>query len=53
MRTKIARHLLARYREAGLDLPDELLRFYSAHRALVRAKIACLELRGRQRRRRQ
>ena len=34
-----------RYREAGMDLPDELLR-YSAHRALVRAKIAGLELPG-------
>ena len=34
--------LLSRYREAGLDLPDLLLHFYSAHRALVRAKVACL-----------
>ena len=30
----------------ALDLPDELLRFYGAHRALVRAKIACLQLPG-------
>jgi aminoglycoside phosphotransferase family enzyme/predicted kinase len=42
----VATSLLARYREAGLDLPDELLRFYTCHRALVRAKIAGLELRG-------
>ena len=34
--------LLARYRTAGFDLPDALLRFYRAHRALVRAKVACL-----------
>jgi aminoglycoside phosphotransferase family enzyme/predicted kinase len=34
--------LLARYRDAGLALPDDLLRFYGAHRALVRAKIACI-----------
>ena len=43
---EVATALLARYRAAGLDLPDELLRFYSAHRALVRAKIAGLELPG-------
>ena len=35
--------LIARYEAAGLDLPEALLRFYKAHRALVRAKIACLE----------
>jgi aminoglycoside phosphotransferase family enzyme/predicted kinase len=34
--------LVARYREAGIDLPEALLRFYRAHRALVRAKVACL-----------
>lgn len=34
--------LVARYRAAGMDLPDTLLRFYKAHRALVRAKVACL-----------
>jgi uncharacterized protein len=34
--------LVARYRSAGVDLPDALLRFYKAHRALVRAKVACL-----------
>ena len=40
----VATALLSRYREAGLDLPDELLRLYTAHRALVRAKIAGFEL---------
>ena len=44
--SEVAASLLAHYREAGLDLPDELLRLYSAHRALVRAKIAGLELPG-------
>jgi aminoglycoside phosphotransferase family enzyme/predicted kinase len=34
--------LVARYRAAGLKLPDTLLSFYKAHRALVRAKVACL-----------
>jgi predicted kinase len=34
--------LVARYRAAGVDLPDVLLRLYKAHRALVRAKVACL-----------
>jgi predicted kinase len=47
--SEVATSLLARYREAGLDLPDELLRLYSAHRALVRAKIAGLELPGSER----
>lgn len=39
-----AADLLAAYREADMDLPDELLRLYWAHRALVRAKVACLKL---------
>ena len=43
---EVAGTLLARYRAAGLDVPDELLRLYTAHRALVRAKIAGLELPG-------
>jgi uncharacterized protein len=43
---QVAAALLARYCQAGIDLPDELLRFYSAHRALVRAKITCLQLSG-------
>jgi aminoglycoside phosphotransferase family enzyme/predicted kinase len=34
--------LVTRYRAAGFDLPGSLLRFYKAHRALVRAKVACL-----------
>jgi aminoglycoside phosphotransferase family enzyme/predicted kinase len=42
---EIATTLLEGYRGAGMDLPNEMLRFYSAHRALVRAKIACLQLR--------
>lgn len=33
---------LERYRAAGIELPVALLRFYWAHRALVRAKVACL-----------
>jgi aminoglycoside phosphotransferase family enzyme/predicted kinase len=42
----IAAGLLASYRTAGVVLPDQLLRLYGAHRALVRTKIACLELEG-------
>ena len=38
--------LVARYRAAGVDLPDALLRFYRAHRALVRTKVACLTRRS-------
>jgi uncharacterized protein len=34
--------LAARYREAHIGLPDALLHFYKAHRALVRAKVDCL-----------
>lgn len=36
-------YLLELYREAGIDLPDKLILFYQAHRALVAAKIACLK----------
>ena len=43
---RVATSLLARYRAADIELPDRLLRLYGAHRALVRAKIACLELGG-------
>lgn len=39
-----AADLLAAYREADMDLPDALLRLYWSHRALVRAKVACLKL---------
>jgi aminoglycoside phosphotransferase family enzyme/predicted kinase len=35
-----ANDLVRRYREAGFDLPDDVLRLYWAHRALVRAKVA-------------
>jgi aminoglycoside phosphotransferase family enzyme/predicted kinase len=38
--------LVARYRAGSVDLPDALLRFYKAHRALVRAKVACLRRRA-------
>ena len=41
---QVSTSLLARYRAAGIDLPDELLRFYQAHRALVRAKVAGLRV---------
>ena len=39
---RAAADLLARYRAAGIVLPGGLLRLYQAHRALVRAKIACI-----------
>ena len=39
---EVAGALVARYRTDSVDLPDALLRFYKAHRALVRAKVACL-----------
>ncbi|MEZ4506961.1 MAG: AAA family ATPase [Thermomicrobiales bacterium] len=39
--------LLARYREAGVDLPGPVVDLYAAHRALVRAKVAALERSGR------
>ena len=32
------------YHDAGIDLPTSLLRLYEAHRALVRAKVACLSM---------
>jgi aminoglycoside phosphotransferase family enzyme/predicted kinase len=41
----IARTIVASYREAGLDLPEPLLRFYRGHRALVKVKVACLSSR--------
>lgn len=40
----VATDLLGSYRSAGIDLPDALIRFYGAHRALVRVKVSCLEL---------
>lgn len=36
----VADELLARYRAAGIDLPQSFIQLYMAHRALVRAKIA-------------
>lgn len=41
----VADNLLARYREAGFDLPEWAIRLYSAHRALVRAKVTGIEAR--------
>lgn len=41
-----ASELERRYRGAGFDLPVGLVRFYRAHRALVRAKICCLTMAG-------
>lgn len=38
--------LLVAYRDAAIPLPDVLLRLYWAHRALVRAKVACLKLKN-------
>ncbi len=42
----LAADLEAAYREAGIDLPENLVKFYVAHRALVRAKVDCLTLAG-------
>ena len=42
----LAAELLAAYRRAGIDLPENLVRFYVSHRALVRAKVDCLTLSG-------
>lgn len=38
----VATELLARYRDAGIELPEALLRFFAAHRALVRTKVECI-----------
>jgi aminoglycoside phosphotransferase family enzyme/predicted kinase len=43
---KVAGALVGSYRAAGVGLPEPLLRFYRAHRALVRAKIDCLSMSG-------
>lgn len=37
-----AEDLVRRYRAAGFELPDDVLRLYWAHRALVRAKVALI-----------
>jgi aminoglycoside phosphotransferase family enzyme/predicted kinase len=42
----VATDLIDRYRDAGVELPGSLLRFYRAHRALVRAKVAGIGGRG-------
>jgi hypothetical protein len=39
---EIAVELVRRYRDAGIDLPDEMLTLYRAHRALVRVKVGAL-----------
>jgi aminoglycoside phosphotransferase family enzyme/predicted kinase len=39
---EVAATIVTRYQAAGMDLPEALLRYYQAHRALVRAKVACL-----------
>ncbi len=43
-RTDLAAEVTRAYRDAGIELPNDLLRLYEAHRALVRAKVACLSL---------
>jgi aminoglycoside phosphotransferase family enzyme/predicted kinase len=40
----VAADVLARYGASGLSMPAQLIRFYSAHRALVRVKVICLSL---------
>lgn len=40
--TDTAKVLLDRYLAAGFDLPDDVMRFYWSHRALVRAKVLCV-----------
>ena len=42
----VASELEGRYRNAGIDLPTPLVRFYRAHRGLVRAKIDGLTMAG-------
>ncbi len=43
-RADLAEQIVDRYRSRGIPLPPGLLRFYQAHRALVRAKINALTL---------
>ena len=43
---QVAREVLDRYRAAGFDLPDDLVRCCLAHRALVRVKVAALSAAG-------
>lgn len=39
----VAAELLRRYRKAGFEMPDPLVRLYRANRALVRAKVSGIE----------
>ena len=43
-RDDAADRIVARYQNRGIPLPPDLLRFYQAHRALVRAKINALTI---------
>ena len=40
----VGARLVARYREAGIDLPGDLLALYRVHRALVRAKVNAIRM---------
>ena len=40
----VGERLVARYREAGIDLPADLLALYRVHRALVRAKVSAIRM---------
>jgi predicted kinase len=40
----VGERLVARYRDAGIDLPVELLALYRVHRALVRAKVDAIRM---------
>jgi hypothetical protein len=40
----VGERLVARYRDAGIDLPPALLGLYRAHRALVRAKVDAIRM---------
>jgi uncharacterized protein len=43
-RPDLAADITSSYHDAGIKLPKDLLRLYEAHRALVRAKVACLSM---------
>ncbi len=40
----VGERLVARYREAGIDLPADVLALYRVHRALVRAKVNAIRM---------
>jgi aminoglycoside phosphotransferase family enzyme/predicted kinase len=42
---QISARISQQYRDAGLQLPEPLLRFYRGHRALVKVKVSCLSWR--------